>query len=253
MIFSNVFNNFLIRNGITQTDFSKTVGISTGLCADWLKGRSQPSLTTMLKICTAYRISFDEFLQMENYVNKKNLEDKSFSKDENHLIELYRKLDIVGKQIIINLAKMESRHLSSHNQKNTEINVLNSPDISKQQAYLKVYNQPAAAGYGAYVDDTDFTLVPFPSIPDNTEFGIRISGNSMSPTINHGETVFVKRQSKIDIGEIGIFFINGDAYCKELKFSNGKYFLHSHNSDYKDITLDSDDDSVYCTGKVILT
>ena len=52
----------------------------------------------------------------------------------------------------------------------------------------------------------------------------------------------------IDVGEIGIFIINGDAYVKELGY--GK--LISHNEKYKPIPFKSDD-SIYCCGRVLGT
>jgi len=68
----------------------------------------------------------------------------------------------------------------------------------------------------------------------------------MEPTFNDGDKIFVCKQDAIDIGEIGIFIINGDAYVKEL--GNGK--LISHNGKYSPIPLKSDD-SIYCCGRVL--
>ena len=50
----------------------------------------------------------------------------------------------------------------------------------------------------------------------------------------------------VEIGEVGIFVVNGDAYIKELV----DRCLISHNENYKPIKLRSDD-SVYCCGRVI--
>ena len=58
-------------------------------------------------------------------------------------------------------------------------------------------------------------------------------------------TVFEKCDA-IDVGEVGIFVVNGDAYIKEL----GNKCLISHNPAYKPIKLGSSD-SVYCCGRVL--
>ena len=50
----------------------------------------------------------------------------------------------------------------------------------------------------------------------------------------------------VDIGEVGIFVVNGDVYIKEL----GSKCLISHNEKYKPIRI-SESDSVYCCGRVI--
>jgi len=68
----------------------------------------------------------------------------------------------------------------------------------------------------------------------------------MNPTFHDGDRVFVEKCDSVDIGEIGIFVINGEAYIKEL----GERCLISHNKNYKPIPF-RHDDSIYCCGKVI--
>ena len=94
-------------------------------------------------------------------------------------------------------------------------------------------------------------MVSVPCIPVGVEFGIRISGDSMEPTINDGDIVFVKRQPGIELGEIGIFIYDGDAYCKKLVYRDNHYYLRSVNGKYKDIPLSGDD--IYCVGKVVFS
>ena len=76
------------------------------------------------------------------------------------------------------------------------------------------------------------------------DFAIGVNGDSMEPTYRDGDTLLIKKQSDINIGEIGIFMINGEAFVKEL----GDGVLISHNKKYKDIHIN---DSVICLGKVI--
>lgn len=61
-----------------------------------------------------------------------------------------------------------------------------------------------------------------------------------------GDHVLVRSQETVDVGEIGIFVINGDAYIKKL----GKGKLISLNEKYKPIPL-RNDDSIHCCGKVL--
>ncbi len=68
----------------------------------------------------------------------------------------------------------------------------------------------------------------------------------MEPTYHDGDKIFVCKQDAVDIGDIGIFIINGDAYIKEL----GNKCLISHNSAYKPIKFGASD-SIYCCGKVL--
>ena len=68
----------------------------------------------------------------------------------------------------------------------------------------------------------------------------------MEPTLHGGDKVFVEKCDSVDIGEIGIFVVNGDAFIKEF----GDKCLISHNEKYKPFSL-SENDSVYCCGRVI--
>jgi len=116
--------------------------------------------------------------------------------------------------------------------------------------FIKVFNQSSAAGYGNWLNDDDsFEEIAVPAIPSGAEFGVRISGDSMEPQINDGDIVFVKRQPTIDIGEIGIFIVDNEAYCKQLAFRNNQYYLHSLNNRYRDIPLSGE--SIYTVGLVL--
>ena len=109
------------------------------------------------------------------------------------------------------------------------------------------YGHIASAGTGQYVfDDIPPEMIEIENEMDNmhVDFAIGVNGDSMEPTYNDGDTLLIKKQSDINIGEIGIFMINGEAFVKEL----GDGVLISHNKKYKDIHIN---DSVICLGKVI--
>ena len=72
-----------------------------------------------------------------------------------------------------------------------------------------------------------------------------ISG-SMEPTYSDGDIVLVEKCATLDVGEIGIFTLNGDVYIKEL----GEKCLISHNTAYKPIKI-GEADSIYLSGRVI--
>jgi transcriptional regulator with XRE-family HTH domain len=86
------------------------------------------------------------------------------------------------------------------------------PEIS-----VKVYNTPAAAGFGSFLDGEDFEMVSFEAskVPENADFGIRVSGNSMLPRYVSGQIVFVEKCQELYPGEVGVFVCNGNAYIKQ--------------------------------------
>ena len=86
-------------------------------------------------------------------------------------------------------------------------------------------------------------------VPDTEEaqkadFALRIAGDSMEPIYHDGDIVLVEKADTLQVGEIGIFFVNGNGYIK--KFGGDR--LISLNDAYADIALTN---QARCFGKVI--
>ena len=65
------------------------------------------------------------------------------------------------------------------------------------------------------MDGEDFEWIRVDdSVPADADFAVNIRGNSMSPFIEDGDTVYVKRCETIEPGECGIFCVDGSIYCK---------------------------------------
>ena len=113
---------------------------------------------------------------------------------------------------------------------------------------IDFFNYPASAGTGNFLETEtpEQILVEESTEAEAADYVIPIAGDSMEPTYHGGDRVFVEKCVSIDIGEIGIFVVNGDAYIKEL----GDKCLISHNEKYRPIRL-NENDSVYCCGRVI--
>ena len=128
------------------------------------------------------------------------------------------------------------------------------PVIDIEYTEMPVYNEPAAAGIGNYLQDSTYEMMSFPadSIPAGTDFGIRISGDSMEPIIKDGSIIWVKQQIEIENGEVGIFVLNNDAYCKRLHIDYDKKIVEliSDNTNYKPIVIKTID-SLRTVGKVL--
>ena len=110
------------------------------------------------------------------------------------------------------------------------------------------YALPASAGTGNILDSelAEELFVPESAEAEQADFVISVGGDSMEPTYHDGDKVFVEKCDSVDIGEVGIFVVNGDVYIKEL----GNNCLISHNEKYKSIRI-GENDGVYCCGRVI--
>ena len=73
--------------------------------------------------------------------------------------------------------------------------------------------------------------------PEKTDFGIRISGDSMEPMYHTGDVAWVHKQDSISNGEIGIFYLNGNTYIKELHDGPDGVYLVSLNEKYHPIQI----------------
>lgn len=107
-----------------------------------------------------------------------------------------------------------------------------------------------SAGTG-YWQDTEFNnLVSFYSkdIPENHQYDTiaQVVGNSMAPSIQDGDYLFIRLTPDIPLNSIGIFSVNGENFVKKYKGS----YLQSLNPDYEDIDLSQEDD-IRPIGRVI--
>jgi len=117
-----------------------------------------------------------------------------------------------------------------------------------------VYDEPAAAGKGNYLSEPRCHREQFLSfmVPKGTSFGVHISGDSMEPVIADKSTVFVKQTMTVENGKVGIFILNGEAFCKQLIVDKEKrqIRLHSINPKYDDIIV-TPEDNLYTIGQVL--
>lgn len=110
------------------------------------------------------------------------------------------------------------------------------------------FEMPASAGSGMFLSDEYKEVIQVKDCYEarTADFVIPISGDSMEPLYSDGDRVFVKSMPMVEVGEIGIFVINGDAYIKK----RGRDRLISLNRKRKDIVF-GEGDTIVCLGKVI--
>jgi len=116
---------------------------------------------------------------------------------------------------------------------------------------LPLYTLSVSAGTGEWLDGADFEPVEVgEEVSTLADFGVRIAGDSMEPRFVSGQIVWVRRQSELKTGEIGIFLYNGAGYCKKLFRSGDTTELHSLNPRYMPIRVEETDE-LRLFGKVV--
>ena len=102
---------------------------------------------------------------------------------------------------------------------------------------IPLYDLPASAGTGVFLDGSSYTMIDAEGYAASAaNFAVKISGDSMMPMFEDGQIVYVRQQQELLSGDIGIFILNGEAYCKMLDTENG-VSLVSLNPKYKPIKL----------------
>lgn len=139
-----------------------------------------------------------------------------------------------------------------------------TPDIIKQQLNNKsneiidtdfmvipVYSSVSAGlGCEACAESVDYITIPK---INGKIIAIKVNGDSMEDTILDGATILVKKDTPVELGEIGVFLTNdidyAEGFVKRLRHKNGTYVLESDNKKYEDIIIKTDD--IIACGKVL--
>ena len=116
---------------------------------------------------------------------------------------------------------------------------------------IRLFDIPASAGVGNFLDGDHFTEIEVgEEVPETADFGICISGDSMEPRFVNGQIVWVQKQETLNNGEIGIFFHDGNAYCKKLQDDEKGLYLISLNNAYEPIAI-TENQTFKIFGKVV--
>lgn len=244
MSFSSNLKEARERNGYTKMKMAKLLDIPYTSYNNYENGR-EPKIDMILKIARILNVSLydlvgaDRFSQYSGEEPKKSFIESS--NDEIEYLQKYRELDDYGKKSVNDLLNNEYERVTQM-KKYQEATVF--PTIPKV-----LYGCSPSAGIGNYLpDDISESLIMIPDTPQNrkADYVLKVDGQSMEPKYKDGELVLVKRQDQVEIGEVGIYLINGDAVIKEYQ---GNY-LHSLNKEFPDIIFNEDAD-VHCMGKVL--
>ena len=124
-------------------------------------------------------------------------------------------------------------------------------DVAVRLRTLPLYSLAVSAGTGQFLDGEDYEMVEVgQEVPEGSNFGVRVAGDSMEPEFHDGQTVWVRQQRSLMTGDIGIFLYDGSAYLKQLVALKDSMALHSLNPAYADLEV-SDALPLRVLGKVL--
>ena len=182
------------RKGLSLANFSKrleSVGLKVGssAIAKWERGETMMNPYQLLAVCRV--------LDIEN----------SLSLCADYRPELseigQKKLDAYKADLLAT-----GRYMPPSSVEENTVEYIEMP-----YSYLAV-----SAGPGEYLDDEMFEMESFPaaSVPAGADFALRINGDSMEPVYNDKQIVWVEKTTELQIGEVGIFIVDGEGLIKVL-------------------------------------
>ena len=250
MKFNERIKSLRLQRSLTQQELGDSVGVSVLTIRNWESGVKSPSMSAIITLSQVLNVSSDYMLGIVSNPAKDSM---LLSHNEMSLITTYRGLDTYGRKAVDSICNVEHRRiLSSSRKKNSIVIAPQNPS-----RYIPRYITPSAAGYSVPLDGDDFEMILVDeSVPDDADFAVSIQGNSMYPYINDGDVVYVKKNAELQIGDVGIFSVDGAMYCKQYYIDEARNLtLVSANPRLKHTNVYVDADSttdVRCYGKVLL-
>ncbi|MCL2774620.1 MAG: XRE family transcriptional regulator [Oscillospiraceae bacterium] len=211
------------NNKLTKTELIKRLKIPYTTYNNWEINASKPQIPDLCMLADFYNVTVD-YLVGHSVKEIPVTETQALMYKYNGLSYKERRLvNILIDSITIVNGEDELPNINA---------VISAVPLTRK---IPLFSQPASAGVGVYLEDTDAETLNILNMPDYREadMAIRVNGDSMTPEYNDGDIVLVSQQPSVDIGEIGIFIYNGEGYIKRLE----KDGLVSLNPKYKTIKI----------------
>lgn len=190
----------------------------------WESGLSQPSSRQLLAICEILEIHdiYTEFIGKNPYNPFRNLNEEGMKKALDYISLLEKSGDYKLAEVI-------------------PLHVLRE---------RKVFYTTVSAGSGSFLEGEDYKMYSSPDIPEKASFGVYVSGDSMEPRYHNKELIWIEQTEILEDGEIGIFYLDGNAYVKKFQNNRLGTYLVSLNNKYQPIPV-TENNSFRIFGRVL--
>lgn len=210
--------DILAAKGLKQADLCNYIGIKYNVFTTWKTRGTEPPTKFLIQIC--------DFLGVTPYYLLTGKEkSSSLPEDELELLTYYKELPEREQMKLIGRASALAEVYKD------QIEEPKQPIISINCSQNRV-----SAGIGEELfdyeqwDTVDVIETP---VSRKADFMLIVDGESMSPKFHDGDYVLVRQQPAVELGQIGIFYVDGKGYIKKY---DGDYLI-SLNPDYDDIYI----------------
>lgn len=222
-----------IENGLTQDELAEQLKCGAKAISRYESDENLSKVYDFIRVC--------ECLGDVSYIitGKKSNNGKEITPEEKKILSAYKNLTDSDRRVvnfIFNIKQEEPVQYSDSTNK-----LINMGEI----IFIDTYPQPVSAGKGnIYIDDNPVPKL-YPATPTSSkaDYCARISGDSMYPDYLDGDFVYVDKTKELNNDDIGIFFYDGEAYCKKYYEDKNIKKLISLNPDqerYSPIVIEND-------------
>ena len=238
------------NHGYTQKDLANILQVKPTAISAWESGRNKPLMDKVTIMATLFNVSTSDIVG------------DTFNKNNSILSlinETSSQLNPPRQQKVYEFAKHELEDQNRSNVIQGNFGKAVDEDEKQEVSYIGLLS----AGHGCPNYDKERPLgtvtMRESQIPSHYDLAFMVNGNSMHPTFENGEIVFVKLTPHVMNGQIGAVEINGEAFLKKMYVENRRLRLVSLNCErdkngnrlYPDFYADEYDD-LYVIGRVIV-
>lgn len=232
-----IINVLKKKKGLTNAQIAKMSGITISTLDKITSGvNTNPKLDTLQAICKVLGCTLDDF--SDSTSKEKNAQ--LYSSEAMKLAKDYDGLDGHGKRVVRLVADEELARCAE--------NAHTAPARGPNETVYYItswFYHPMSAGTGEQAEgDQPESLRLIKEPPRGTSYVAPVHGDSMEPTYHDGDNLFIHACEEIEPGQIGVFYMDGQQWVKEL----GDGELISHNPDYPPRPMTED---IRCQGLVL--
>lgn len=233
-----------LEKNMSLEDVGKLVGVGKSTVRKWENGMIENmGRDKIVALSKALDISPIDILGM----SEKDLPKSSIE-------SIYNQLDQPRKTKVYNFADRQLRE--------QKYGVADAGKIvplkPRKKIPVGIYGRLSAGG-GAYNDKSVIETVEVDSVPSKYDMAFVVTGDSMYPTFEDGEVVFVNETQDVFNGQIAAIEINNEAFIKKIYLEGKRMRMVSLNVDtdkngkrlYPDFYAD-ECDNLFVIGRVIM-
>ncbi len=245
-IFADNLRRLMDLQGSRQADLARLLGVSRSTLSSYCAGEQMPRMDKLEALAQHFGVKVSALLEEEKAGKILAFPRKEPPEDLHPALQLYHGLNSSGQQEFLRYG----RELSLQKEYRAE-------DCAPVET-IKHYLVPAAAGYASPIEGEDYERIPRPAgAPAGADFCITVRGDSMEPYIHDGQLVYVRRDSPLSEFDVGVFFVDGDVFCKQWCVDYaGTLHLLSANSNRQDANIvipRNSNRNCICFGKVLIS